>query len=141
MRAGKLVQVGRAEELYHRPAALFVARLFSEINEIAYKVREGVIETPIGRLPATGIADGNRATLCIRERGVELKREGPGLAGRVLDIKFLGDVALLEVAVEGFEGPLRVRTHESHGLAKGVEVRIEIEVSRVLIFPENSEET
>ena len=34
MRAGRLVQVGKAEELYRNPADLFVARLFSEINEI-----------------------------------------------------------------------------------------------------------
>ena len=48
MRAGRLVQAGTAEELYHRPADLFVARLFSEINEIAYPVRGGRVETPLG---------------------------------------------------------------------------------------------
>ena len=34
MRAGRLVQAGKAEALYRNPADLFVARLFSEINEI-----------------------------------------------------------------------------------------------------------
>ena len=34
MRGGRLVQAGKAEELYRNPADLFVARLFSEINEI-----------------------------------------------------------------------------------------------------------
>ena len=38
MRAGRLVQVGKAEELYRNPADLFVARLFSEINEIPFIV-------------------------------------------------------------------------------------------------------
>src|SRR5215510_14123594 len=38
MRAGRLVQAGTAEELYRNPADLFVARLFSEINEIPYTV-------------------------------------------------------------------------------------------------------
>ena len=36
MRGGRLVQVGKAEELYRNPADLFVARLFSEINEIPF---------------------------------------------------------------------------------------------------------
>ncbi|MCH9765868.1 MAG: ABC transporter ATP-binding protein, partial [Alphaproteobacteria bacterium] len=33
MRKGRIVQVGNAEELYNAPKELFVARLFSEINE------------------------------------------------------------------------------------------------------------
>ena len=135
MRQGRLVQAGGAEELYHTPAELFIARLFSEINEIAYVVRGGAIDTPIGRIPAPGLADGAAATLCIRERGVGLSANGPGLAGRVLDVKFLGDVARLEVAVAGFETPLRVRADAAHGLAKGREVQVEIDPARVLVFP------
>ena len=92
MRAGRLVQAGGAEALYHRPADLFVARLFSEINEIGYRVAGGGIDTPIGKLPAPGLADGSRAVVGIRERGIRLSTDGDGLAGRVLDVKFLGDV-------------------------------------------------
>ena len=141
MRRGKLVQVGKAEDLYHQPAALFVARLFSEINEIPYRVTRGMIETPIGVLAAPGVADGETAILCIRERGIEIGREGDGLAGRVLDVKFLGDAARLEVAVEGFETPLRVRAPEGHGLGKGEEVRVAIDPAQVLMFPARDEET
>src|SRR5262249_2708179 len=50
MRRGRLVQVGSAEELYRQPAELFVARLFSEINEIPFSVRGSAIDTPIGTL-------------------------------------------------------------------------------------------
>ena len=39
MRAGRLVQAGKAEALYRNPADLFVARLFSEINEIPLQGR------------------------------------------------------------------------------------------------------
>jgi iron(III) transport system ATP-binding protein len=140
MNRGRLVQVGRAEDLYHRPAALFVARLFSEINEIAFPVRRGVMDTPIGPVGAPGIADGETAILCIRERGIRLNANGQGLVGRVLHVKFLGDAARLDVAVAGFEASLRVRAHEGHGLEKGAEVRIEIDPARVLVFPANGEE-
>ncbi len=141
MRRGRLVQVGSAEDLYHQPAALFVARLFSEINEIAYPVRKGAIETPIGSIAAPGIADGETAILCVRERGIRLNSNAKGLVGRVLHVKFLGDAARLDVAVAGFEAPLRVRAPEGHGLEKGSEVEVEIDPARVLVFPENGEET
>jgi iron(III) transport system ATP-binding protein len=141
MRRGRLVQAGSAEDLYHRPAALFVARLFSEINEIAYPVRKGAIETPIGSFPAPGIFDGETAILCIRERGIRLNANAKGLVGRVLHVKFLGDAARLEVAVAGFEAPLRVRAHEGDSVEKGAEVEVEIDPARVLVFAENGEET
>src|SRR5688500_1332851 len=34
MRAGKVVQEGTAEEVYHRPADLFAARFFCDFNEV-----------------------------------------------------------------------------------------------------------
>ena len=139
MRAGRLVQAGGAEALYHQPADLFVARLFSEINEIGYRVAGGGIDTPIGKLPAPGLEDGSRAVVCIRERGIRLSTDGDGLAGRVLDVKFLGDVARLEVAVEGFDKPLKVRVRESAGWARGAEVRVQIDPARVLVFAAESQ--
>ncbi len=135
MRSGRLVQAGTAEDLYHQPADLFVARLFSEINEITYRVEGGRIATPIGALAAPGLAEGTRVTLCIRERGITLTPQGEGLAGRVRDVKFLGDVARLEVGVEGFDDPLKVRVREMEGWTRGEEVRVAIDPVRVLVFP------
>ncbi len=135
MRAGRLVQAGTAEALYHQPVDLFVARLFSEINEIGYTVGQTGIDTPIGVLPASGLKAGDRATVCIRERGIKLSRDGDGLPGRVLDVKFLGDVARLEVGVQGFDKPLKVRVGESDGWSRGSEVRVKIDPARVLVFP------
>ena len=145
MRAGRLVQVGRAEDLYHRPADLFVARLFSEINEIDVTVAAGQAATPFGSVAAPGLADGGRATLCIRERSVVLAAVGAngggepsGLAGRVRDARFLGDAVRLEVVVEGFEVPLNVRTRVGHDVARGSEVRLHIDPSDVLVFPSSN---
>ena len=134
MRAGRLIQAGTAEDLYHRPADLFVARLFSEINEITYRADDGCVATPLGVLPAPGVAAGSDATVCIRERGLTLAQNGDGLPGRVLDVKFLGDVARLEVGVEGFDKPLKVRVREVEGWTRGAEVSVAIDVDRVLVF-------
>jgi iron(III) transport system ATP-binding protein len=135
MRRGRLVQVGSAEELYRQPAELFVARLFSEINEIPFAVRVGAIDTPIGMLPVPGMADGDTAVLCVRERGIGLSAEGRGLGGRILHAKFMGDAARLDVAVAGFDAPLRVRVADGHGFEKGAEIKVDIDPARLLVFP------
>ena len=140
MREGKLVQAGSAEDLFHNPASLFVARLFSEINEITYPVLNGRIACPIGELGAPNLRDGVNAIVCIRERGITLSRNGGGLAGRVLDMKFLGDVARLEIGVEGFDKPLKVRVREMDGWARGAEVNVVIDPARVLVFPAEGQE-
>lgn len=140
MRAGRLIQAGTAEELYHRPADLFVARLFSEINEITYRAEDGHVLTPIGALPAPGLGSGAAATVCIRERGMTLARNGEGLPGRILDVKFLGDVARLEVGVQGFDSPLKVRVREMDGWTRGAEVAVAIDPDRVLVFAADSSE-
>ena len=60
MRAGRIVQAGRAKDLYRDPADLFVARLFSEINEIPWVVTGGALRTPVGTFSVPDIAEGER---------------------------------------------------------------------------------
>ncbi len=137
--AGRIVQAGKTKSLYTNPASLFVARLFSEINEIPARVRDQRIDTAAGAFAAPGLGDGASAVLCIRERGIVLAPNGDaassGLKGRILDEKFLGDMTRFDVAVEGFEQPLRVRLTEREGLRKGSEVRLAIDRDSVLVFP------
>ena len=135
MRAGRLVQAGTAEELYRNPADLFVARLFSEINEIPYRVEEGAIRTPIGAFAVPGLNEGEEAILCIRRRAIRLGGVGAGLPGRLLRARFLGDLALLEVAVEGFERPLLTLVREGEQPPEGQELSVSVEAESVLVFP------
>jgi len=137
MRAGRLLQIGKADDLYRQPRDLFVARLFSEINEISYRVSGGEIDTPIGRFAAPDMGDGETAVLCIRQRGMSIADAGKGLPGRVLRVKFMGDVGVLDIGVTGFEQPLRLRARESDGWRKDDDVLVEIDRSRVLVFPPN----
>ncbi len=135
MRRGKIIQVGKAEELYHNPAELFVARLFSEINEVPCRVEGGVLRTPLGNFPTPGLSEGEPAILCLRQRAIRVMPPGCGLPGRIVQTRFLGDVGLLEIAAEGFELPLKARVQESEGWKRGDEVSIEVDPSRVLVFP------
>lgn len=143
MREGQIIQAGKAEELYSTPSELFVARLFSDINEVPFRVSGGAIETPFGKLQVSGSADGDQVILCIRERGVRLKSDpsAEGLPGRIMHGKFLGDEAWLDVAVEGFDKPLRVRTTDDDVLEKGAEVRVSFDLSKALVFTRRGEGT
>ncbi len=135
MRGGRVIQVGRAEELYRQPMDLFVARLFSEINEIAWPVTDGALVTPLGTFPApANAATARNAVLCIRQRGVRLLPEGQGHPARALHVKFLGDAALVEMAVQGFDQPIKAMVSESEVPSRGRDLGIEVDRARVLVF-------
>jgi iron(III) transport system ATP-binding protein len=134
LRAGRIVQLGRAEDLYRTPVDLFVARLFSEINEIPWKVADGALVTPLGTFPAPTLAAGQKAVLCIRQRAIRLLPDGQGHPARAQHVKFLGDAALVEMAVQGFDLPLKALVHESEVPARGRDIGIEIDPARVLVF-------
>jgi iron(III) transport system ATP-binding protein len=141
LKAGRLLQIGKAEQLYSDPASLFVARLFSEINEIPVTVKQAGVQTAAGTFAAPGFADQSPAVLCIRERAIRVTPAaqtavgGGRLGGRVLAQKFLGDVTRLDVAVEGFDAPLKVRAERHDGLVKGADVAVSIDPAGVLVFP------
>ena len=102
---------------------------------LSVTVRGGRIDTPIGRFAAPGLEEGGSAVLCIRQRGIRVSTSGQGLAGRVLRVKFLGDVGQIEIGVQGFDMPLKARARESLGWSPGAEVSVEIDPARVLVFP------
>ena len=141
MRAGRLVQVGKAAELYRDPADLFVARLFSEINEVPWTVEGGALRTPVGVFWVPELAEGDRAVLCLRQRAIRLAPAGAGIEARVLHVKFLGDAALVEVGVQGFDAPLKALVRESEVPPQGQEVAITLEPERLLVFPVEEGET
>jgi iron(III) transport system ATP-binding protein len=134
MRQGKIVQTGKALDLYRAPKDILAARTFSELNELAARIEGGKAATPLGRFAANGVPDGADAIVCVRQRGVRLRGAGQGVPGRVLDARFLGDVALVEVAVQGLDAPLFARIAESEVPPQGTEVGVVIEPGAVLVF-------
>ncbi|MET0842009.1 MAG: ABC transporter ATP-binding protein [Methyloceanibacter sp.] len=134
MRQGRVVQTGKALDLYRAPKDILTARTFSELNELAARIEGGNAATPLGRFAANGVPDGADAIVCVRQRGVRLRGAGQGVPGRVLDARFLGDVALVEVAVQGLDAPLFARVAESDVPPQGTEVGVVIEPGAVLVF-------
>jgi iron(III) transport system ATP-binding protein len=134
MRAGKVAQVGPAEELYLRPCDLFVARFFSDFNEVRGVVSSGAVATPFGPVPAPGLPEGQSAVVCVRPQSVLLGPIGTGLPGRILSRRFLGEVDALQVVVEGLDRPLAIRAPEHKPFAEGDDVGIDIRRDEVLVF-------
>jgi iron(III) transport system ATP-binding protein len=134
MRRGVIVQAGSAEDLYLRPVDLFAARFFSDFSEFEGAVRGGAIDTPFGRIPAPSLAEGVRAVVCFRPQSIMLRAAGFCLPGRVVSRRFLGEVDVLQVAVQGFERPLSVRAPEHRPLKPGDDVGVDLRRDEVLVF-------
>ena len=151
MRRGQLVQLGPAEALYENPADVFVARLFSEINEIPCVVKNGKLCLGIadffGDLSNVDLPENGSVILGIRQQDLVitdahspdheamLSQTYPkSLPGRVLSVKFLGDFALIEIAVDGLDLPLMARTTQCEAPPVGRNVTVSVEPEDVQAF-------
>lgn len=141
MREGRITQVGTAEELFRAPADLAVARLFSDLNEISCTVKDGKVDLPFGSFDAKGQPDGSQALVCIRHRAIQFLPAGQGHPARIVSTRFLGDVVVLEIAIQGFERTLMVRGRERRISPLGSVVGIELDPAGVLVYPADCPET
>ncbi|WP_207458690.1 ABC transporter ATP-binding protein [Azospirillum sp. SYSU D00513] len=107
MRAGRIVQLGDPVDLYTRPADGFAASFFGEVNRIVGKVAGGGVETPLGRIPAAGFADGAEVEVLIRPEALKLTpivavapvgNGMPNLA-RVMAARLLGRTSLIHLGM------------------------------------------
>ncbi|MBI3514827.1 MAG: ABC transporter ATP-binding protein [Proteobacteria bacterium] len=101
MNAGRIEQLGRAEDLYERPVSRFVAEFIGESNLLDGRVEAGWFTTPDGiRAPVAARADG-AVLLMLRPEKVVLAPESAtdGLAGTVSELVYGGDFTRYRVAV------------------------------------------
>ncbi|MEP0235223.1 ABC transporter ATP-binding protein [Roseibium sp.] len=135
MRQGRLVQHASAAELYSAPVDIFAAKFFSELNELAGIVTERGIETPVGLVAANGTAVGTRMDVCIRPHGILPKAVGStGVTGRIATKRFVGEVDLLTIIIEGHDRPLHSRVRPGSGFEVGMDVDLATDPQDVLVF-------
>ncbi|WP_415716899.1 ABC transporter ATP-binding protein [Roseibium sp.] len=136
MRQGRLVQHGSAADLYNRPADLFAARFFSELNQLEGRVTQNGVETPLGILSAEGLPAGSDVDVCVRPQGVVLGTPGLcGVPGRIKTKRFVGEVELLSVAVDGMTSLLQARVRAGSPWEQGMDVSVTTDPKDVLVFP------
>jgi iron(III) transport system ATP-binding protein len=109
MNAGEILQIASPNEVYARPANLFVAQFVGEMNFFDGKVAgAGHVESPFGLIAAclpSGVSDGAAVTLAIRPEHVKVTPSPSygiaGNIGKVTSRHYLGDAALAEVEING----------------------------------------
>ena len=117
LRAGRLEQVGTPEELYERPASLFVGTFVGRAN-----VLRG----------AAARALGATAGQVVLVRPEQLRFGAPGLSGVVQERRYTGSTAFFAVAIESGE---RLEVEGAPDAAR-VGDRVSIGAGRLLRFPE-----
>ncbi len=139
LRHGRLVQVGTAEDLYLRPADLFVAGFFSELNILTGRCTGGRVETPLGTLDAGTIPAGRDVTIAVRTNGFEVSVEAGSAEARILSRRYLGVVELIELAVAGLDAPVRARVRAGRLPPGARDIWLTLRGDDVLLFESSAE--
>jgi iron(III) transport system ATP-binding protein len=134
MRGGRIVQAGTPEDVYRHPADLFAARYFCELNEIEGTVEGGAVTTPLGRFAAPGLAAGTKVVVALRPQGIRLGAPGQGAPGKLLRRQFLGEVVLLDIAVQGLDEPVQARVRGALTSSADGVVGVAADPAEVLVF-------
>ncbi|MBB4423934.1 putative spermidine/putrescine transport system ATP-binding protein [Bradyrhizobium sp. CIR48] len=101
MHEGRIRQISAPQDIYRRPADLFVASFVGEVNLIPVKVESGVLYGPGGEnLAAAPRPEADMdATLCVRPEHLRFDQtagSAGGVQGRIVDMTFVGDATILE---------------------------------------------
>ncbi|MGB6118923.1 MAG: ABC transporter ATP-binding protein, partial [Mesorhizobium sp.] len=115
-----------------RPANLFAAGFFSEINVFDTVVAKGRASTPLGAFDASGFADGAKVSVAIRLSGI--LSGGYGVPARVVSRRYLGDVELVVAAVEGSDMSVRARLKAGTLPPKKRDITLSVRENDVLVF-------
>ncbi|MBO0346269.1 ABC transporter ATP-binding protein [Roseibium sp. CAU 1637] len=146
MREGRLVQYGAPSDLYRAPVDLATARFFSELNEVPGIVRENGVETPVGFLPVpeffgaglSSVPAGTHVRVAVRPLGLRLLAGTgeEGAAAHVVAKRFVGEMDIVTVSVDGIDELLQARLEPGSGLELGQRVCLQAHPRETLVFVE-----
>lgn len=135
LRAGRIVQIDTAAAVYAHPIDLAAARFFSPLSEIRSRVLGGRAETPLGPVPAMGLAEGTEVIVAVRPVGaVEMSTSGRGVPGRIVGKRGAIGFDLCEVQVDGIDQPVGVRQRSEREFVPGCDVFLTLNPEHVLVF-------
>ena len=142
MRAGRVVQMGRPDELYGNPCNPFVASFFGEVNLVEATAAAGMVATAVGAFPAGALPDGAAASVLIRPEALSLAAAADG-AGTVLASRPLGRSSLVHLLVTGAHAApchLHARVVGRTPPVEGERVSVTVDGSQVFIYPAETAE-
>lgn len=139
MRDGVLLQTGSPDDIYLRPRNTFVAAFFGEVNRFTGTVRQGEVETPVGRCAAEEHADGTLVEVLIRPEAFALGASG--VPAVVAASRFLGRSSLVDVHLDGTGVPVRIHLPGRVLPSPGERVQVVRADGNCFVFPAQSDET
>ncbi len=133
LRGGRLLQFGAPEDLYLRPASVFVARFLGDVNILSATSANGSVTTPIGTF-ATAHARGRAdVRACIRPQHLRIAESPSAVRARVASVEFLGDTDRVLAVVNGLPAPLDLRTLGRAPVVAGDTVWLDVDPERVMV--------
>ncbi len=109
MRAGEIVQVGSAYDLYDRPNSCYAAEFFSPCNRIPGRVNAGIVATALGEFPAPrGLEEGDHVVTLVRPTDIDVLPNGGN--GEVLARELMGEIESLRIRLPDLEEPVQARS-------------------------------
>jgi iron(III) transport system ATP-binding protein len=143
MRAGHILQMDKPEIVYRKPETPFVAEFLGEVNKFRGTVnRHGIVETPLGRIPAPGYGAGAPVVVIIRQHGVgvSLSETAPGGSVPVIIswVRPMGAASLMLLRrrdAGADEAPIYARVSGRLRLAEGTLAYAGIDRDEVFVFP------
>ena len=136
MRAGRIEQIGTPDDLYTRPASLFVAGFIGSppINLLHGTSTNGAVDAAGASFPAEGAA----GAVTIGLRPEHLAFRDTGLKGRIAQIEPMGREVLYVVSTDiGYIRVLEQGSTANHGPGESVHIGFDAEKS--LVFDAASE--
>ena len=142
MKEGRLAQVASPEEIYHRPAELFVAGFvgnfpmnFIEGEALAKNgklfFRSGDFEIETGE---RAVKSGDKLTLAVRPEHVEIE-SGAGLTGIIEDVEELGSEQIITVSVAG----KLILVRQTRKIDAGPQAKVNLKIPREALHLFNAE--
>jgi iron(III) transport system ATP-binding protein len=132
---GRLLQIGTPHDLYTRPATMFAARFFSDVNEVPATWCEGRLETPLGTFAAPCTPPAGAARVGIRPEHLRIAATPTPVTGRVIRSEFRGEADHVVVTVDGVPQPVTLRAFGRTRLAPGDAVHLEVPEDHLLVVP------
>ena len=134
MESGRIVQEGRAEDIYARPLTRFVATFIGEANLLSGFRRHGQVTLDLGPSFNSDGSDGPIVTM-VRPEAIAIaplpdtptKSDGPAFDARILDMVFLGTHVRYVLTPQGNQEVLFVQSSDPilrNRLSIGDEVRL-----------------
>jgi putative spermidine/putrescine transport system ATP-binding protein len=137
MREGRVEQVGRPAEVYHRPASPFVARFLGAANLVAGDVSRGGLRLPFATIDAPAGAEAGPCWAMLRPEDLEVVDPAEGdFTAALASAQFLGPVQRMRV----YAGRQELLLDAPNDLAVGDEARIPVRMKRekIVVFARGS---